>query len=75
MKRSSILREVSMASSRNKSSAVTGKKASSSRRVAGGRPATGIVKAEHGHKVVRRSSAVRGGTPERGEPYPAKTAK
>jgi hypothetical protein len=64
-----------MTSSRNKASAVTGKKASSGGRAAGGRPVTGVVKAEHTHKVVRRASAVRENGSERAEPYPAKTPK
>jgi hypothetical protein len=63
-----------MASSRKKSAAVTGKKAASSR-LAGGKAATGTVKAAHKHKVVRRRSAEMAAGAERNDLYPVKPRK
>jgi hypothetical protein len=66
-----------MASSRKLSSRMTGKvtvKTVGSGRLAGRKATTGVVKAEHKRKVVRRKSAEAAGA-ERNDPNPIKARK
>jgi len=65
-----------MASSRQTRSAGTTGKKTATVRVVGRKAATGVMKAEHRHRVVRKPSAEAADRSERKEPYPVgKTRK